>query len=181
MWFILIISSVALRVVILSVRCLLFQLLNVSPNYNIVSPKRNQIFFLEVNTARFLVGELICTESRSFSYRSNSSGNNMLTRLCVSGSVCERVDPSQQHVERRPPGLLIFAKPLLIPSVGEQTYAVCTFRPDQSTAAFPACIPNDIPPVFDVDSWEATHCRRPLDPLLMISTQAWALLLSCLA
>lgn len=36
-----------------------------------------------------------------------------------------------------PPALLICAKPLLIPSVGEQTYAVCTFRPDQSTAAFP--------------------------------------------
>lgn len=60
----------------------------------------------------------------------------MLTRLCVSSSVCERVDPSQQHVECRPPGLLICAKPPLIPSVGEQTYAVCTFGPDQSTAAF---------------------------------------------
>lgn len=97
----------------------------------------NLILFLalEVNTVRFLVHEIVCAESWSFSCRSNSSGNKMLTRLCVSSSVCERLDPSQQHVECRPPGLLICAKPLLIPPVGEQTYAVCTFRPDQSTAA----------------------------------------------
>lgn len=44
----------------------------------------------------------------------------------------------------------------------------------QSRCRFFLCIlnnPSFYTGVFDVDSWEAPHCWRPLDPLLMISSQ----------
>lgn len=62
----------------------------------------------------------------------------------------------------------------LITSSGKQP-VLCRFGPEAVWCRFFLCIPNNLSfytGVFDVDSWEAPHCWRPLDPLLMISSQA---------
>lgn len=57
----------------------------------------------------------------------------------------------------------------------EEQPVLFRFGPEAVRCRFFLCIPNNLSfytGVFDVDSWEAPHCWRPLDPLLMISSQA---------
>lgn len=68
---------------------------------------------------------------------------------------------------------LKFFEHRLITSSREQP-VLCRFGPEAVRCRFFLCIlnnPSFYTGVFDVDSREAPHCWRPLDPLLMISSQ----------
>lgn len=69
----------------------------------------------------------------------------------------------QQLVDSRPMNSNMFQASFNI----EEPPMLYTFSPDQFLNDFPLHTG-----VFDVDSWEATHCWSPLDPPLMIPTQA---------